>query len=73
MEVFSGCSRADNSVVDGPIWPKFELMQDIMYVCVTSNFKKDRSNSCREKKRHHLDTKEQLTMWGVPEIRGKVS
>ena len=34
-------SRAANSIVSGPIWPKFELLQDIMHVYVASNFKKD--------------------------------
>ena len=42
-------SRAANSIVSGPIWPKFEPMQDIMHVYVTSNFKKDWINSNREK------------------------
>ena len=31
------------------MWPKFELMQDIMNVYVTSNFKKDWINTNREK------------------------
>ena len=43
------CSRAANSIVSGPIWPKFELMQDIMCVYVTSNFKKDWINTNQEK------------------------
>ena len=34
-------SRAANSVVSGPIWPKFELVQDFMLV-VTCKYKKDR-------------------------------
>ena len=29
----------------GPIWPKFELMQVIMHVYVTSTFKKDWINT----------------------------
>ena len=29
------CSKATNSVVSGPIWPKFELVQDFMHVLVT--------------------------------------
>ena len=33
-------SRAANSVVSGPIWPKFELVRDFMYVLVTSKGKK---------------------------------
>ena len=32
-------SRADNSVVGGPIWPKFELVRDIMHVLVTYKLK----------------------------------
>ena len=42
--VFLGCSRAANSVVGGPIWPKFELIHNIMHVLVTSKFEKDRIN-----------------------------
>ena len=44
-----GRSRADNSMVGGPIWPKFELILDIMHVLDTYNFKMDRINSNREK------------------------
>ena len=50
MGVFLRCSRADNSVVGGPIWPKFELVQDNMHVLVTYKFKMDRINSNREKR-----------------------
>ena len=35
-------SRAANSVVSGPIWPKFELVRDFMHVLVTHKYKKDR-------------------------------
>ena len=51
MGVFFRCSRADtcNYVVGGPIWPKFELVQDNMHVLVTYKFKMDRINSNREK------------------------
>ena len=35
-------SRAANSVVSGPIWPKFELVRDYMHVLVTCKYKKDR-------------------------------
>ena len=38
-------SRAANSVVGGQIWPKFELIQDIMPVLITCKFEKDRINS----------------------------
>ena len=46
-------SRAANSVVSGQIWPKFELIQDIMHVLITSKFEKDRIN--------FLDAQGQLT------------
>ena len=42
-------SRAANSVIGGPISPKFELIQDIMHVLITCKFEKDRINSNREK------------------------
>ena len=42
--IFFTCERAANSVVDGPIWPKFELIQD-MHVLVTCKIEKDRINS----------------------------
>ena len=42
-------SRAANSVVSGPIWPKFKLVQDFMYVLVTCKYKKDWIKSNREK------------------------
>ena len=49
MGIFFRCSRAAYSVVGGPIWPKFELNQDIMHVLITCKFEKDRINSNREK------------------------
>ena len=42
-------SRAANSVVSGPIWPKFELICDFMHALITCKYKKDRINSNREK------------------------
>ena len=42
-------SRAANSVVVGQIWPKFELIQDIMHVLITCKFENDRINSNGEK------------------------
>ena len=42
-------SRAANSVVSGPIWPKFELFWVFMYVLVSCKYKKDRIKSNREK------------------------
>ena len=35
-------SRAANSVVSGPIRPKFELVRDFMHVHVTCKYEKDR-------------------------------
>ena len=35
---------AVSTVVGGPIWPKFELIHNIMHVLVTSKFEKDRIN-----------------------------
>ena len=40
MGVFLRRSRAANSVVGGPIWPKFKLIHNIMHVLVTSKFEK---------------------------------
>ena len=42
-------SRAANSVVSSPIWPKFKLVWDFMHVLVTCKYKKDRIKSNREK------------------------
>ena len=42
-------TRAANSVVSGPTWPKFELVQDFMHVLVTCKYKEDRIKSNREK------------------------
>ena len=42
-------SRAANSLVSGPISPKFELVRDFMHVLVTSKYKKDRIKNNREK------------------------
>ena len=44
MGVFLRRSRAANSVVGGPIWPKFKLIHNITHVLVTSKFEKDRIN-----------------------------
>ena len=40
---------AANSVVCGPIWPKFELVQDFMHALDTCKYKKDGVKSNREK------------------------
>ena len=47
-------SRAANSVVSGPIWPKFELVRDFMHVLVTSKYKKDRSKTTEKRWRHQF-------------------
>ena len=49
MGIFFWRSRAANSVVGGQIWPKLELIQDIMPVLITCKFEKDRIISNREK------------------------
>ena len=41
-------SRAANSVVSGPIWPKFEHIRDFMHVLVTCKYKKDQIKNNRE-------------------------
>ena len=41
-------SRAANSVVSSGIWPKFELIQALMYVLVTCKYEKDRIKNSRE-------------------------
>ena len=41
---FLDAQSAANSVVGGPIWPKFERIHNIMHVLVTSKFKKDQIN-----------------------------
>ena len=46
--VFLRRSRAANSVVGGPTWPKFELIHNIIHVLVTSKFEKDRININRD-------------------------
>ena len=46
--VFLRRSRAANSVVGGPIWPKLELIHNIMPVLVTSKSEKDRININRD-------------------------
>ena len=63
MGVFLRCSRAAYSVVGGPIWPKFELIHNIMHVLVTSKFEK-RSDQNQRRLRDDtdfLDAQEQLT------------
>ena len=46
-EIFQ-TSRKANSVVSGPIWPKFELVQDFMHVLITCKYKKDQIKNNRE-------------------------
>ena len=47
-------SRAANSLVSGPISPKFELVQDFMHCLVTSKYKKDRIKKTEKRWRHHF-------------------
>ena len=48
MGIFSD-AQGQLTVIGGPIWPKFELIQDIMHVLITCKFEKDRINSKGEK------------------------
>ena len=48
MGIFSD-AQGQLTVVGGQIWPKFELIQDIMHVLITCKFEKDRINSNGEK------------------------
>ena len=63
MGIFFRRSRAANSVVGGPIWPKFELIHDIMHVLITCKFEKDRinSNGAKSGDVDFLDAQGQLT------------
>ena len=61
MGVFLRRSRAANSVVGGPIWPKFELIHNIMHVLVTSKFENDRINGDYVMTSIFLDAQGQLT------------
>ena len=47
-------SRPANSVVSGPIWPKFELVWDFMHVLGTCKYKKDRFKATEKRWRHHF-------------------
>ena len=47
-------SRAANSAVGGPTWPKFELIHNIMHVLVTSKFEK-RSDQYQRRLRNDID------------------
>ena len=46
---FFRCSRAANSIVTGPIWPKFELIWNFMHILVTCKYKKNWIKNNREK------------------------
>ena len=61
MGVFLRRSRAANSVVGGPIWPKFELIHNIMHVLDTSKFEKDQYQRRLRDDIDFLDAQGQLT------------
>ena len=46
--------KAANSIVSGPIWPKFELVPHFMPVLITCKYKKDRIKNNRKRWRHHF-------------------
>ena len=54
MGVFLRCSRAANSVVGGTIWPKFELIHNIVHVLGTSKFEK-KSDQYQQRLRDDID------------------
>ena len=39
--ILNVASRADNSAVKGRIWPKFEIIRDVMAILVTSKYEED--------------------------------
>ena len=47
-EIFQ-TSRTANSMVSGPIWPKFKFVRDFMHVLITCKYKKNRIKNNREK------------------------
>ena len=49
MGVVLRLSRADNSMVGGPVWMQFKLLLDIMHVQYTYEFKMEPINSNQEK------------------------
>ena len=53
-------SRAVNSVVSGPIWPKFELVRDFMHVLVTCKYKKDRIKTTEKRWRHNFPSSKSM-------------
>ena len=53
-------SWAANSVVSGPIWPKFEFVRDFMHVLVTCKYKKDRIKRTDKRWRHPI-----ISQWAV--------
>ena len=60
MGYFFCHSGAANCVFDGPMWPKFEFIQDIMHILVTCKIEKDWIDSNREK----VETSMFLTLKG---------
>ena len=67
-------SRAANNTVSGSIWPKIELMQDIMDVHLTPNFEKDWINRETEKKwRHRFKTPTVSSMSWLNSFKPKCS
>ena len=46
--------KATNSIVSGPIWPKFELVRDFIHVLVTCSIKRIGSKTTEKRWRHHF-------------------
>ena len=47
-------SRAANSIVSGPIWPKVKCLQDFMHVLVTCKYKRIGSKTTEKRWRHRF-------------------
>ena len=47
-------SKAANSVVSGPIWPKFELVRDLCMPSLPASVKRIGSKASVKKRRHHF-------------------
>ena len=47
-------SRAANSIVCGPIWPKVKFLQDYMHVLVTSSIRRIESKTTEKRWRHRF-------------------
>ena len=54
MVILFNRSRAANSIISAPIWPKFELVRDFMHSSLLASIKKDRIKTTEKMWRHHF-------------------